>query len=208
MRDEERAMLAGWQRGDEQSVRAVFGIYYPKAVGIATLSGLTVEEAQDCAQDAFVHAFARRAQLRDVAAFPLWFHRIVTRRILDALTAPRRACEAPLEHDERSEDWQRNQPMQPAQPEEAAILAEQREDLWRLVQALPPRYRVPLVLRYYVGFSSHEIADLLNMREGTVRVTLHRALAHLRQQGTTDSGGTSTAGPPAPVRLRGALHGN
>lgn len=201
MHDEERTVLEGWQRGNEQSVRAVFGIYYPRAVRVAVLSGLTLEEAQDCAQEAFVHAFARRAQLRDVVAFPLWFHRIMTRRILDALAAPRRAHEAPLEHSEHVGDWQRYQPLQ---PDEAALLAEQREDLWRQVQALPPRYRVPLVLRYYADFSIREVAELLDIREGTVRVTLHRALAQLRQE----SAGASAPDPPAPLRLHGALHRN
>jgi RNA polymerase sigma-70 factor (ECF subfamily) len=147
-------------------------------VRIACLSGLAPDAAQDCAQETFVHAFERRAQLRDPQAFPLWFHRILTRRILDALGASDRRHEEPLaEAEQLAEDWQRREP---AQPDTLAVAAEQRAELWRYVQTLPPSYRVPLVLRYYGDFSIREVAELVGAREGTVRVTLHRALGLLR----------------------------
>jgi RNA polymerase sigma-70 factor (ECF subfamily) len=175
---EELAAIRGWQRGDEPAVRAVFGIYYPRAVRLAALSGLADAEAQDCAQEAFVHAFERRSQLREVKAFPLWFHRIATRHILDALEQRRPGRDLPLESaSELDEDWQRHQV---EQPDELALDGETREQLWCAVQALPPHYRLPLVLRYYGDFSTREVASMLDMREGTLRVTLHRALALLR----------------------------
>src|SRR5215469_13443610 len=93
---EEREIAEGWRRGEEAAVRALFGLYFPRAVRIGALSGLTLDEANDCAQEAFVHAFERRGQLRDPQAFPLWFHRILTRRILDSLAARARRREEPL----------------------------------------------------------------------------------------------------------------
>ncbi len=181
MRDEDTvpvAAIEGWRRGEEQAVRAVFGIYYARAVRLAALSGLGMEEAQDCAQEAFVHAFERRLQLRDPQAFPLWFHRIVTHHILDVLGERRRGKEVGLDSAASlTEDWQRQRT---PQPDEVAIAAEQRAALWSSVQALPPRYRVPLVLRYYGNFSPGEVARLMGTRNGTMRVTLHRALQQLR----------------------------
>ncbi len=172
------ATITAWQQGDEQAVRIVFDTYYPRAVRFAVLSGLSVEAAQDNAQEAFVHAFQRRHQLRDPVAFPLWFHRIVTRRVLDALRSQRRNKEESLDvADELSEDWER---YQPAQPDEEAISAEQRAHLWQAVQLLPSHYRVPLVLHYYSDFSFREIAAMMGKREGTIRVMVHRALQQLR----------------------------
>jgi RNA polymerase sigma-70 factor (ECF subfamily) len=170
--------LAGWLHGEEDAVRAIFAARYPGAVRLAVVSGLSLPEAQDCAQEAFVQAYERRAQLRDPLAFPLWFHRIVTRHILDALAAPRRQREASLD-DMLELAWE---PAPGAAPDELAELAQQREDVWAWVRALPPRYRVPLALRYFGGFSIREVAEMLDAREGTVRVTLHRALAQLRER--------------------------
>lgn len=55
-----------------------------------------------------------------------------------------------------------------------------RDALWRAVVSLPPRQRAVLVLRYYEGLSDSEIAELLGIRDGTVRSSAARALAKLR----------------------------
>lgn len=44
--------ITAWQQGNEQSVHLVFDTYYPQAVRFAVLSGLSIEAAQDCAQEA------------------------------------------------------------------------------------------------------------------------------------------------------------
>lgn len=170
--------IIAWQQGDEQAVRLVFDTYYPRAVRFAILSGLSIEAAQDCAQEAFVHAFQHRHQLRDPVAFPLWFHRIVTRQVLDILRGQQRGKEQSLDvNEDVGEDWERHQPVQ---PDEEAILAEERACLWQAVQLLAPKYRVPLVLHYYSDFSFREIAIMMGKREGTIRVMVHRALQQLR----------------------------
>jgi len=97
MHDSEPALVTAWQQGDEQAVRAIFNQHYPHAVKLAALSGLTLDEAQDCAQEAFLRAFESRQQLRDPVAFPFWFRRIVTRHILNALKSGQRNRQVPLE---------------------------------------------------------------------------------------------------------------
>jgi RNA polymerase sigma factor (sigma-70 family) len=178
--EEER--LQGWRRGDEAAAREVFTRYYPRAVRIALLSGLSSADAQDCAQDAFVQAYERRAQIRDLKAFPLWFHRIVTRRILDALTGPR-LRERTLESGTDADSWRAAQMTSHAPPaDELVMLAEEREEIWRWVQALAPRARTAIVLRYYADFSTREVASMLDVREGAARVILHRAITALRER--------------------------
>lgn len=190
MPESEQAIVVAWQRGDEQAVRTIFERYYPQAVRLAVLSGLTQEEALDCAQDVFLRAFKHRLQLRDPATFPFWFHRITTRHILTLLNGCWRSKLVSLEQaDELDEDWRRTQV---PQPEEMAISEETRRQLWQQVQALPPKYRVPLVLRYYGDFSLREVADLLDQREGSVRVLIHRALHKLRQSSQKTTGLAST----------------
>jgi RNA polymerase sigma-70 factor (ECF subfamily) len=171
--------IEAWQRGEELATRAVFDAYYPRAVRLAVLSGMTPDEAQDCAQNAFVRAFEQRRRLREPQAFSLWFHRIATRSILDTLRLGQRRHEVTLDAAaEAPEDWQRRQA---PQPDEQVIAAELRQTLWRHIQTLPPRARVALALRYYDDFSLRDIATMLDMREGTLRVTMHRALAQLRR---------------------------
>lgn len=193
--------IQAWQRGEEPAARAVFEAYYPRALRLATLSGLTLDEAQDCAQDAVVRAFEQRRQLRDPQAFSLWFHRIATRRILDALRLGSHVHDVELDAAaDLPEDWQRRQP---PQPDEEVIQAELRQALWEGVQALPPRARITLALRYYGDFSLRDIATMLDVREGTLRVTVHRALAHLRQRmsnaATSETPSSTAKASAAPV---------
>jgi RNA polymerase sigma-70 factor (ECF subfamily) len=170
-------LIGAWQRGEEDAVRAVFEVCYPRAVRLGALSGLDTDRAQDCAQDAFVHAFERREQLRDPEAFAVWFHRIVTRAVLDALIASNKKSPSLPDDEDMAEDWCRTQaPL----PDDVALNNERRDDLWRRVEKLPPSYRVPLVLRYYHGFATREVADILGVSDGAMRVTLHRAVQRLR----------------------------
>src|SRR5215469_2789100 len=170
MGHDERDLIIAWQNGDEEATCFLFDRYFPQAVRLGVLSGLALEEAQDCAQEAFARAFIARKQLRESQAFPLWFHRIVTSRIMNALRAPHSPLSLSAEQvSSISEDWQRRQL---PQPEQMVIQREEQHHLWEYIQRLSPRHRLIIVLRYYADFSLHDIAAVLEMREGTVRVAL------------------------------------
>jgi RNA polymerase sigma-70 factor (sigma-E family) len=54
------------------------------------------------------------------------------------------------------------------------------DETWQAVQALPPRQRAIVVLRYYEDLTEQEIADVLGCRPGTVKSQASAALASLR----------------------------
>jgi RNA polymerase sigma-70 factor (sigma-E family) len=54
------------------------------------------------------------------------------------------------------------------------------DETWQAVQALPPRQRAVVVLRYYEDLTEQEIADVLGCRPGTVKSQASAALASLR----------------------------
>lgn len=60
-----------------------------------------------------------------------------------------------------------------------------RELLVELLWALPPKQRAVVVLRHWEQLSTEETAAALSMSEGTVKSTLHRALARLRSELTS-----------------------
>ncbi|MFE2839929.1 RNA polymerase sigma factor [Streptomyces mirabilis] len=66
-----------------------------------------------------------------------------------------------------------------------------------IIKTLPPRQLSVLVLRYWEQMSTDETATALGMAPGTVKSTLRRALAQLRQElqhRDPDSPSTTTAG--------------
>ncbi|MFJ1562298.1 SigE family RNA polymerase sigma factor [Streptomyces mirabilis] len=88
--------------------------------------------------------------------------------------------------------------------------AEQHADralLMDIIKTLPPQQLTVLVLRYWEQMSTDETAAALGMAPGTVKSTLHRALAQLRQElqhRDPDSPSTAagTASPPTGRRAR------
>jgi RNA polymerase sigma-70 factor (sigma-E family) len=56
------------------------------------------------------------------------------------------------------------------------------DETWTAVCALPARQRAVVVLRYWLDLSEADIAAELGWRRGTVKSSLHRALAALRSQ--------------------------
>lgn len=57
-----------------------------------------------------------------------------------------------------------------------------RDELWRAIQNLPPRMRATLVLRYFEDLSEAETADVLGCSVGSVKTQTSRALRRLRTQ--------------------------
>lgn len=67
------------------------------------------------------------------------------------------------------------------QPEALYEQAEQRRELEALIDHLPPHYRDMVSLYYFEELSQKEIADILNLPLGTVKVYIHRGIRLLRK---------------------------
>lgn len=67
----------------------------------------------------------------------------------------------------------------PPTPEPATLVA---DEMWDSLQQLTSRQRAAIVLRFYEGLPDAEIAAVLGCREATVRTSVHRGLAALREK--------------------------
>ncbi len=60
-------------------------------------------------------------------------------------------------------------------PEDIATQKETVQQLWLAVESLNEKHRLPIILRYGQNLSIREIADILEIKEGTVHSRLHNA---------------------------------
>ena len=133
---------------------------YEPMVRVAYLLVGSQAEAEDVVQEAFARVEERWARIDNPAGY---LHRCVVNKAHDTLR--RRRLEqrfGRLRRDETSEL--------------------QADELGDALAALSPKRRAAIVLRFYAGLSEREIAAALDVRPGTVKSMLHRALAQLREE--------------------------
>ncbi len=73
--------------------------------------------------------------------------------------------------------WKRTEPIEDY-AEQLAFKTPEHSELFHAVMALPQKYRVPIFLHYYEGYSCGEISQFLGIPNATVRTRLRRGAAH------------------------------
>lgn len=138
-------------------------------------------DAEDLLQDAVFRAFQHFDELRDPAAARAWLFTILTRTNLNRLRTRRRRAEtlAPdldeREFEEALASWQHS-----TAPDEYADAALTRQRLTAALDTLHDDVRLVIWLSDVEGFRQREIADMLDIPEGTVASRLFRARRALR----------------------------
>ncbi len=127
-------------------------------------------DAEDVVQEAYLRMFRGLAGFREEARFETWMHRIVVNTALNDLRRLGRFGE--LMDDEVSDA--------PA-PDLVEQRAVERDALERGLAALPSGQRTVIVLKDVYGLSCREIGRELGIKEGAVKVRLHRARKRLRE---------------------------
>jgi RNA polymerase sigma-70 factor (ECF subfamily) len=155
--------------------------------GIARSILRDTELAEDATQDALVRAWRDLPALRDADRFDAWLYRLVIRSCADIGRHRRR--------------WRAEITVLPTEPREtdrASELAD-RDQLERALRRLSDGQRTILALTFYVGLTSREVADALEVPVGTAKSRLHYALQALRAAIAADE--RSAVGPARTERM-------
>ena len=136
--------------------------------------------AEDLTQTAFTRVFARRADWKPTAKFSTFLWRIALNLCRDELRSRNRRGECSLE-DLTDEDASDSAFMAADQPGPDLLLeASERADLVRRsLLKLAPHYREVVVLRHYEQLKFHEIAEVMDIPEGTVKSRMAEAFNQL-----------------------------
>lgn len=128
--------------------------------------------AQDVAQGVFLVLARKAPALKREQALGGWLHHVALCAARTERTARARRLRREQEAAAMTPD-----PAQELTPETTAAL---REWLDQELDALPPKYRRPLVMVHLEGRSLEETAEALQCKQVTLRVWLNRALEKLR----------------------------
>jgi RNA polymerase sigma-70 factor (ECF subfamily) len=134
--------------------------------------------AEDIAQESFWAAYRSLPHLKDPNRFGAWLKEISTRTAANWLrkNLPRLRHETPLPH-------RRTVSLEDARkgPAGTAERGEAFERVQLAIDALPERYRLPVILRYLQELNYDEISRFTGESRDEVRGILHRAARRLRE---------------------------
>ena len=132
-------------------------------------------DAEDLTQDVFVRVF-RSLSSYTPGTFEGWLHRITTNLFLDMVRRRQR-----IRFDALPEDVGDRLASREAGPEQVYEQLNLDPEIQAALDALPPDFRVAVVLCDLEELSYEEIAATLNIKVGTVRSRIHRGRVLLRQ---------------------------
>ena len=168
-------LFARAQRGDAAAYEEIVHRYQQVAFRTAYVITGSAADAEDAAQEGFVKAYRALATFRPGAEPRPWLLRIVANEARNRVRSTGRRHQLEL----RLAEGYRPGGAAPS-PEAAAVAAEDRSHLLRLVNELSTEDRLVISSRYLLELSGEETAAALGIAEGTVKSRLSRALARLK----------------------------
>lgn len=163
------------RRGDSDAFGHLVRRYEMRLVRVLMRFVQDWELARDLAQETFLRAYERLDQFDPARRFGPWLFRIGVNLTLDFLRTRKRRVWASLFSDSSAD-----KPLDPAvaDPRQALDL---EQEVRKVLDELPEKYRTVLILRDLENFSTSEIAAIVNRKEATIRWRLAEARNRFQQ---------------------------
>jgi RNA polymerase sigma-70 factor, ECF subfamily len=162
--------------GVRQAAEILIGRYLGRVYGLALRIMGSNHDAEDATQEAMLRMTRFLPSYQPTGAFDRWILKVTSNTCMDLLRRRktfRVAAESEAHLAELTEP----------EPDPAVALAAERLALVeKMLVELPDQQRAVFVLFHYEGRSLREVAEVMDMPEGTVRSSLHRARRKLRDR--------------------------
>jgi RNA polymerase sigma-70 factor (ECF subfamily) len=177
--DEDREAVEKCLRGDREAFDLLVEKYYKKIYNLAYRFVGDTEEASDLAQEIFTAAYKNLKKFRGDAKFSTWLFQIATNRGKNRFKYLKRrgyfASKGHNDDDDDRDSAQRAIPDYSMNPETMLASKKIQRIVQQAIDDLDPDHKEIVILRDIEGFSYDEIAQMLNLPEGTTKSRLHRA---------------------------------
>ena len=181
----DHALIEATKNGDESAFAVIIGRYRNPITNYLYRFLNDYEEAVDLAQETFVRVYFAIDRYHTDFAFSTYIYRIATNLAISEIRKRKRRTILSLTglFQSDADDTTEFQPTdERALPDKELIDDERGQVIARAIAALPPKYRVPVILRDIEGRSYEEIAGILELGLGTTKSRISRARALLKEK--------------------------
>ncbi len=164
MNDKLENIITGCQRNETRAQKELFDLLGSKMYGICLRYAGNESDAQDILQDGFLKIFEKIHQFEFKGSFEGWMRRIFVNTALEKYRGQYKVINIQDGWREESNDSY-----------ELITGNITVDELVKIIGELSPKYRTVFNLYAIEGYSHKEIAEMLNISEGTSKSNLSRA---------------------------------
>ena len=143
------------------------------------------EDAEDTMQDVLLKSLPYLRKIESPKALAVWLYKVTRNRCWMSRRRSKFAPDQVLSLDELMPDAAELQALvarEQHDPESAANREQESERVRQAILRIPPKYRLILVLHDMEELDTAEVAAIMGLAQGTVRVRLHRARLFVRRE--------------------------
>jgi len=164
-------LIRGCLQNNAAMQKKLYDKYAAKMYGIALRYAHSQEDAKDILQDGFVKVYKNLNKYKGTGSFEGWMRRIMVNTAIEHYRKKNNTYEIQESHEESITDGDLN-----------ALDKLAAAEILNMVKALPNGYRTVFNLFAIEGYSHKEIAEMLNISEGTSKSQYARAKALLQEK--------------------------
>ena len=166
------------RNGDQSAYGQIVQRYQSLVCSVAYNRCGDLAMSEDLAQEAFIQAWEKLADLSDVTKFKAWICTIVRNMATrSSEKANRNVSSGAAQLDSVVEPTSTS-----SDPSASVISAEQEQLVWQALAAIPENYREPMILFYREEQSVSHVAEALEISKDAVKQRLSRGRKFLQQQ--------------------------
>ena len=173
----ETEMIRGCLKNDRASQKALYEQFYSRMLGVCLRYSKDRDEAKDILHEGFLKVFNSLKTFNGTGSFEGWIRRIMVNTAIDHLRKNKQnyLIVSTVYANEKAAGI-----AEEVNEDELAINID-KEEILRAVQELTPAYRTVFNLFVIEEYTHREIAELLDISEGTSKSNLSKAKFNLKK---------------------------
>ena len=164
------SVIGACLKGDHQAQKALIRLYYVYAKSISMRYAGNIMESEEILNDVFVKVFNNLAKYDSSQPFKAWMRTIIINTSIDYYRKNQKyAYQVDLED------------IDVVDLDDDIISKISADEILSLIQKLPPTYRMTFTLYVIEGYNHREIAQMMDIKEGTSKSNLQDARRKLQK---------------------------
>ncbi len=186
MADDDQQLILKAQQGDVAAFEQLVFKYDRQVLSIAVSYVNSAEDAKDVYQEVLLRVYRGLKRFQFRSEFSTWLYRITTNVCLSYRSKRRQHRHASLDRDVEEDDSPLHRASDNAADasaaDQSALNGEIAMHVRDALERLSPKQKMVFTLRHYEGYKLREIADMMELNEGTVKKYLFTATRRMRDQ--------------------------